>query len=75
MYSVDLVLFSRHGWIGKTGEVQGYVGGWVEKVKGLRSTNSQLENSHGDVKYGIRNIVNYIVITMYDARLVLDLLG
>ena len=26
-----------------------------EKVQGLRSTNRQLQNSLGDVKYGIRN--------------------
>ena len=25
----------------------------VEKVRGLRSTNRQLQNSHGDVKYSV----------------------
>ena len=45
-------------------------GGWGrdEKVKGIRSTNWQLQNSHGDVKYGIGNTVNNIAITMYDVR-------
>ena len=27
--------------------------GWVKNVKGLRSTNWQLQNSHGDVKYNL----------------------
>ena len=34
-------------------------------MKGLRSTNWQLQNSYGDVKHSIGNIVNDIVITMY----------
>ena len=38
----------------------------MKKVKGLRSTNWQLQNSHGDVKYSIGNIVNNVVITMND---------
>ena len=50
-------------------------GGWVKKVKGLRRTNWQLQNSHRDVKYSIGNIVNSIVITMYGARQVLELSG
>ena len=50
-------------------------GGWVKKVKGLRRTNWQLQNSHRDGKYSIGNIVNNIVITMYSARCVLNLLG
>ena len=29
--------------------------GWVKKVKGLRSTNWSLQNSHGEVKYNIGN--------------------
>ena len=41
----------------------GGFGGWVKKEKGLRSANL-LQNSHGDVKYSIGNIVNNIVITM-----------
>ena len=36
-----------------------------KKVRGLRSTNWQLQNSHGDVKYSIGNIVNSIVITVW----------
>ena len=46
-------------------------GGWVEKVKGLSSTNCLLQNSHRDVDYIIRNTVN-IVIIMYGARRVLE---
>ena len=42
------------------------LGGWVKKVKGLRSTYWWLQNSHRDVKYSTRNIVNNIVITMYE---------
>ena len=52
---------------------RGGVGGWAKKVKGLRSTNWQLQTSHGDGKYSLRNTVNNITITMYGARLVLDL--
>ena len=53
--------------------------GRVQKVKGLRRRNWQLQNRHGDVKYSLGNVVNNI-ITTYDAismRLigVLDLLG
>lgn len=33
-------------------------GSWMKKVKGLRSTNQQLQNSHGGVKCSIVNIVN-----------------
>ena len=29
----------------------------VEEVRGLRSTNRQLQNSHGDVKYSVGNRV------------------
>lgn len=49
-------------------------GGWMKKVKGLRSTNWQLHNSHGNVNYSIGNTVNNTIITMYGARAV-DLLG
>ena len=34
---------------------EGAVGGMGEEVRGLRSTNRQLQNSHGDVNYGIGN--------------------
>ena len=47
------------------------VGRVGEKVKGLWSTNWQLWNSHGDVKYSRGNIVNNVVITMYGGRWVL----
>ena len=43
-------------------------GDWVKKVKGLRSTNWSLQNSHKDVKYKRKNIGNNIIITMHDAR-------
>ena len=49
--------------------------GWVKKGKACRNTNWQLQNSHGDVKYSIENIVNNIVITVCGARGVLDLSG
>ena len=32
----------------------GGYGGMGEEVRGLRSTNRKLQNSHGDVKYSIR---------------------
>ena len=35
----------------------GGYGGMVEEVRGLRSTNRQLQNSHGDVKYSVGNRV------------------
>ena len=34
-------------------------------MKGLRSTNRKLQNSHTDVKYGTGNIVNKFVITIH----------
>ena len=40
------------------GQIRRWLGGWAKKVKGLRSTNSLLQNSHEDVKYSIANIVN-----------------
>ena len=45
----------------------------MENLKGLRSTNRKLQNSHRDVKYSTGNIINDIVITMYGARWVLEL--
>ena len=35
----------------------GRCGGMGEEVRGLRSTNRQLQSSHGDVKYSIGNRV------------------
>ena len=46
-----------------------------ENGRELRSTNWRLQNSHGDVKYCVGNIVDNAVITLYDVRWVLDLLG
>ena len=45
-----------------------------EKVKGLRTTN-WLQNGPEDVKYSMRNIVNNVVITMHNARWVLEISG
>ena len=49
--------------------------GWVKKLKGLRSTNWQLQNSGEDVKCSIGSIVNSVIIIMYGVRWVLDLSG
>ena len=40
------------------------VQGLREKGDGIRSTNWQLQNSHRDIKYSIRNIVNNTEICM-----------
>ena len=40
-------------------------GGCVKQVEGLRSTNWQLQNSHGDVKYRLGFIINNTVITVW----------
>ena len=32
-------------------------GGLGEEVRGLKSTNRQVQNSHGDVKYSLGNVV------------------
>ena len=54
----------------------GWGWGWgVKKVKGVRSTNWLLQNSHSDVKYSIGTVVTNIVITVSAARWVLDLSG
>ena len=45
-----------------------------EEVRASRSTNWELQNSHGDVKYSIGHIVTNIEITMYGARWVLEIL-
>ena len=47
----------------------------MKKAKGFTSTNWQLQNSHGDVKYSIGNIVNIIVTTVCGARWALEILG
>ena len=38
------------------------VWGWVEKVRGLRSTSWQLRNSHEDVKRSTGNTVNDVTL-------------
>lgn len=45
-----------------------------EKGKEVEYTNWYLQNSHRDVKYSIWNTAN-IIVTMYGAKWVLDLLG
>lgn len=47
----------------------------VKKVKGFIGTNWLLQNSHRDVKCSIGKRVSHILITMYDARWILDLPG
>lgn len=47
----------------------------VKEGKGLGSTNGWLPRRDGVVKYGVRNIVDNVVITMYDVRRVPDLSG
>lgn len=42
--------------------------GLGENVKGLKNTNWQLQNSHEDVKYNIKNIVDNIVVIMNGVR-------
>ena len=54
-------MFKLHNLCQRGGEL----GDWIRKVKGLRSINRFLQNSHGDVKYSIGNIVNSIVITVW----------
>ena len=56
-------------------QMRGGWGEWVGKVMGLRRRNWLLQNSHGDVKCSMRNIVNDIQITIYGVRQVLDILG
>lgn len=43
----------------------GQFGELGERVEGLKSTNRCLQNSHGDVKYSIENIVNNMVTTTH----------
>ena len=56
-------------------QMQGWLGAWVKKLKGLRSTDWQLQNSHGDVKYSTGKTVNNSVITTYGASWVLEVSG
>ena len=44
-------------------QMGGWCGGMREQVRGLRSTNRQLQNSQGDVKYSIGNGVAEELIT------------
>ena len=45
----------------------------MKKEKLLISTNWWLLNSHRNVKYGVGNIVNNIIITTYSAEWVLEM--
>ena len=44
-------------------------------VKEIEKYRLVVQNSHGDAKYSMGNIVNIIVVTMYGARWVLELSG
>ena len=44
-------------------------------MKGLRSAGWRLQNSHRDVECSTGNTVNNVVITVYGAWWILDLLG
>ena len=44
-------------------------------MKGLRTTEWQLQHSHEGVKYSTGNIVNNIVVTVCGAMWVLEILG
>ena len=46
------------------------VGDWVTGVKGLRSTEWQLWNSHGEVKGSTGNVIGSIVMAVCGARCV-----
>ena len=66
---------NRHGLIDTENKLiiarWGEVGRLGGKVKELRSTDWQLQNSHGNIKYNIGNMSNNIVITIQvDARLI-----
>ena len=50
-------------------------GGLGKKVRGLRSTNWWLQNSHEDVKYRIKNTDNNVVIIMCGIRWGLEISG
>ena len=53
---------------------EGLVIGW-KMVKGLISTNRQLQNSHWDVKYRMESSANNTVRTLHGAGRVQDFLG
>ena len=46
-----------------------------EKGEGIKTYKLVVTNSHGDMKYSTRNIVSDIVITVYSARWILEILG
>ena len=54
---------------------KGGLEGWVQKVKGLKHTNWQLQKSHRHVKHSVGNPVNNIVITLHGARWALQVSG
>lgn len=53
----------------------GELGSWAEKVKGLEAQIGSYRVSCGNVKFSTGNRVNDIVMTVYGARWVLDVLG
>ena len=50
------------------------VGGWAEKGKEIKNTNSTYKISCGDAMYSMGSKVNNIVITMHNDRWLLGLL-
>lgn len=48
--------------------MEGLLWGWVKKLKVFRNTNWHLQNSHRGIKYGIRNIVKNVVMSIYGVR-------
>ena len=44
-------------------QMGGGFGEWAKMVKGLTSTNWFLQNTDGDVKYSIDNVVNSLITT------------
>ena len=67
MWDPNLVLESRSS-IRKNATKGIWRGGRVKKVKGLRNTDCESQNSHRDVKCSTGNMVNNIIITTYGAR-------
>lgn len=65
--SVRVQVISRTTRVLTDGCQMGEQIGWAKKVKGL-SVNWQLQNSHGDVKYSMRDRVNNTIVTMYGAK-------
>ena len=68
---IDLQIHRTDCWLAKQRGLQD----WVRRVERFRNTNRYLHNSHGDIKHSRGNRVSNIVITVYGARWVLEILG